>query len=113
MHEMSLCEGVLRILVEQAKVQNYSKVNRVTLEIGDLSTAVPESMEFCFTAVTRGTLADGATLEIVRTKGEAWCRTCEKLVLVDERFGPCPDCGGLDIELRSGDGMRIKELEVD
>ncbi len=27
--------------------------------------------------------------------------------------GACPDCGGLDIELRSGDGMRIKELEVD
>ena len=113
MHEMSLCEGVLKILVEQAQVQNYSKVNRVTLEIGELSCAVPESMELCFTAVTRGTLADGATLEIVRTKGEAWCRSCEKTVPVEERFGPCPDCGGLDIELRGGDGMRIKELEVD
>ena len=113
MHEMSLCEGVLRILVEQAEIQNYSKVNRVTLEIGELSCAVPESMELCFTAVTRGTLADGATLEIVRTKGEAWCRACEKVVPVDERFGPCPECGGMEIELRGGDGMRIKELEVD
>lgn len=113
MHEMSLCEGVLKILVEQSKLQDYTKVNRVTLEIGELSCAVPESMEMCFLAITRGTLAEGATLEIVRTPGEAWCRTCEKLVPVPERYGPCPECGGIDVELKAGDGLRIKELEVD
>ena len=110
---MSLCEGVLRILEEQAEVQHYSRVLRVTLEIGMLSTAVPESMEMCFDAVTRGTLADGATLEIVRTPGEAWCKTCSLSVPVKERYSPCPKCGGFDMELRAGDGLQIKELEVD
>ena len=112
-HEMSLCEGVLRILEEQAKVQSYTRVERVVLEIGQLSCAVPESMEMCFEAVTRGTLADGAKLEIVRTPGEAWCKTCAISVPVKERFSPCPQCGGFDLELRAGDGLRIKELEVD
>lgn len=110
---MSLCEGVLRILEEQAVVQDYSRVRKVTLEIGMLSTAVPESMEMCFEAVTRGTLADGARLEIVRTPGEAWCRTCSVSVPVKEHYSPCPRCGGYDLELRAGDGLRIKELEVD
>lgn len=110
---MSLCEGVLRILEEQAEVQHYSRVLRVTLEIGMLSTAVPESMEMCFDAVTHGTLADGATLEIVRTPGEAWCKTCRIAVPVKERYSPCPQCGGFDMELRAGDGLQIKELEVD
>lgn len=110
---MSLCEGVLRILEEQAKVQSYTRVERVVLEIGQLSCAVPESMEMCFEAVTRGTLADGARLEIVRTPGEAWCKTCDASVPVKERFSPCPRCGGFDLELRAGDGLRIKELEVD
>ena len=112
-HEMSLCEGVLRILEEQAEVQNYSRVRKVTLEIGMLSTAVPESMEMCFEAVTRGTLADGAALEIVRTPGEAWCKKCAVSVPVKERYSPCPTCGGFDLALRAGDGLRIKELEVD
>lgn len=110
---MSLCEGVLRILEEQAVVQNYSRVRRVTLEIGMLSTVVPESIEMCFGAVTRGTLADGAALEIVRTPGEAWCKKCAAGVPVKERYTPCPRCGGFDLELRAGDGLRIKELEVD
>jgi len=70
-------------------------------------------MEMCFMAITRGTLADGAVLEIVRTQGEAWCRKCAALVPVEERYGPCPRCGGFDLELRAGDGLRIKELEVD
>lgn len=112
-HEMSLCEGVLRILEEQAVIQDYSRVRKVTLEIGMLSTAVPESMEMCFEAVTRGTLADGARLEIVRTPGEAWCRKCSVTVPVKEHYSPCPHCGGFDMELRAGDGLRIKELEVD
>ncbi len=113
MHEMSLCESVLKILTDEAKVQNYTRINRITLEIGDLSTAVPESMEMCFEALKRGTLAENAELEIVRTRGEALCRTCNKVVPVKERFGPCPECGGVDVELRAGDGLRIKELEVD
>lgn len=112
-HEMSLCEGVLRILEEQADVQNYSRVLKVTLEIGMLSPAVPESMEMCFEAVTRGTLADGAALEIVRTPGEAWCKKCAVSVPVKERYSACPTCGGFDLVLRAGDGLRIKELEVD
>jgi len=113
MHEMSLCESVLKILTDEAKVQNYTRINRITLEIGDLSTAIPESMEMCFEALKRGTLAENAVLEIVRVPGQAWCRNCEKLVPVKDRFGPCPECKGLDIELKAGDGLRIKELEVD
>ncbi|MBL6946599.1 MAG: hydrogenase maturation nickel metallochaperone HypA [Rhodospirillales bacterium] len=113
MHEMSLCEGVLKILKEQAEIQDYSRVNSVTLEVGELSCAVPESMEMCFGAITRGTLADGAELIIVRTRGEAWCNKCEELVPVKERYGPCPQCEGIDVELRAGDALRIQELEVD
>ena len=113
LHEMSLCEGVLRILQEQARVQDYSRVLRVTLEIGELSCAVPESMELCFEAVTRGTLAEGATLEIVRTPGEAWCQDCQTAVPMKERISPCPHCGGFRMKVRSGDSMRVQQLEVD
>ncbi len=97
MHEMSLCQGVLKILQEQAEIQNYSRVNSVTLEVGELSTAVPESMEMCFDAITRGTLADGAELIIVRTRGEARGRKCEDLAPGKERFGSWSQGDGVAI----------------
>ena len=37
MHEMSLAEGVLQIIEDSAKSQNFSRVKTVWLEIGKLA----------------------------------------------------------------------------
>lgn len=113
MHEMSLTEGVLRILEDQAKTQNYSRVRTVWLELGQLSHADPQAMTFCFDAVMRGTLAEGARLEIVRTPGAAWCLDCAETVPVAQRYDACPRCGGHHLHVTAGDDMRILELEVE
>lgn len=54
MHEISLCEGMLEILQEQEKTQNYSVVKTVFLEIGKLSNVEPNAMRFAFPVVTKG-----------------------------------------------------------
>lgn len=113
MHEMSLCEGVLRVLQEQAVSQGYSRVKGVWLEIGALSGVEPEAMAFSFDAVMRGSLADGARLEIIHLPGVAWCMQCAKTVEVGARYEACPDCGSYQLQVTGGDEMRIKELEVE
>ena len=60
MHEMSIAEGIVQVLEEQAKEQHYSKVKTVWLEIGPLAMIESEALSFCFEAVTRGTLAQDA-----------------------------------------------------
>ena len=77
-------------------------MKKVWLEIGALSGVEPEAMMFCFDVVTRGTLAEGAALEIVRTPGQGWCLDCEKIVALAERFGPCPECGGHQVQMTGG-----------
>jgi hydrogenase nickel incorporation protein HypA/HybF len=113
MHEMSLCEGVLRILEEQAGAQQFTRVNTVWLEIGDLSSVEIEAMRFGFEVVMKGTLADGARLEIIEVPGQAWCMQCMKPVTIKHRFDACADCGGHQLQVTGGEEMRIKELEVD
>jgi hydrogenase nickel incorporation protein HypA/HybF len=113
MHEMSLTESVVEILSEEGRRQGFARVKTVWLEIGALSGVEPGAMEFCFDVVTRGTLAEGARLEIVRTPGQGWCLDCEKSVALAERFGACPECGGYKVQMTSGDEMRVKELEVE
>ena len=113
MHEMSLCEGILQILEGNAQSQGFKKVKTVWLEIGVLSGVEIEAMKFCFDAVTRGTLAEQANLEIIKKSGLAWCMKCSKNVEVSQRFDECPDCGSYQLQVVSGDEMKIKELEVE
>ncbi|NJD08311.1 MAG: hydrogenase maturation nickel metallochaperone HypA, partial [Methylococcaceae bacterium] len=73
MHELSLCEGILKVLEEQAVVQNFSRVRTVILEIGRLAGVEIEALRFGFDAVMNESLAAGARLDIVETPGQAWC----------------------------------------
>jgi hydrogenase nickel incorporation protein HypA/HybF len=112
MHEMSICEGIVQVLEEQAGEQNYSRVDKVWLEIGPLAGIELEALRFCFEAVTNGTLAENAELEIVETKGLAWCMICSTTVEVGKLFDACPQCGSYQLQITGGNEMRIKELEV-
>lgn len=113
MHEMALAEGVLNVLEETAARQGFARVRAVWLEIGALAGVEPEALSFCFDAVTRGTLAEGARLEIVAAEGRAWCLDCGKTVAVAARYDPCPECGGFGLQVTGGTEMRVKELEVE
>jgi hydrogenase nickel incorporation protein HypA/HybF len=112
MHEMSLAQGVVTLLEEQAAARAFERVRVVWLEIGALSHVQPEALAFCFDAVTRGTLAEGARLEILRVPGRGWCIGCSTAVAMGSRVDPCPRCGSFQVEVTEGDEMRVKELEV-
>ena len=112
MHELSLCEQVLEQIQQQARVQQFQQVKTVHLEIGKLSCVEADAMRFCFDSVVAGSLAEGARLEIEQPEAIAWCCACEQLVKVEQRFELCPHCGHFPLELRDGEQMRIKFLEV-
>lgn len=113
MHEMALCEGVLQVLEESARRGGYRQVKTVWLEIGALAGVEVEAMRFCFDAVIHGTIAEGASLEIIEIAGQAWCMSCARTVTVSQRYDECPDCGGYQLQITAGDEMRVKELEVE
>jgi hydrogenase nickel incorporation protein HypA/HybF len=113
MHEMSLAEGIVQLIEDAAKSQGFASVRAVWLEIGRLSSVETESLRFCFDVVSRGTLADGARLEIVDVPGRAWCLTCSESVELPSLYEACPRCGGYQVQVTAGTEMRVKELEVD
>jgi hydrogenase nickel incorporation protein HypA/HybF len=110
MHEMSIAESVLGIVEESARREGFGRVKEVRLEIGRLAAVEVEALRFCFDAVVRGSLAEGARLEIDETPGSAWCFGCSATVPVGARGDPCPACGGFQLQVNGGTGMRVKEL---
>ena len=113
MHEMSLAENVLQIIEDSARTQNFRRVRCVTLEIGQLAAVEPDAMRFCFDAVTSGSIAEGARLEIIETPGEGRCTACGKTVAMHETYGLCPECGSPRLQVITGNRMQVKNLEVE
>jgi hydrogenase nickel incorporation protein HypA/HybF len=113
MHEMSLAEGIVQLVEDAARADGCTKVTAVWLEIGQLAAVEKESLRFCFDAVTHGSIAEGARLEIIVTPGQGWCMKCEGNVAVTALYDPCPVCGSYQIQVTGGSEMRVKEFEVE
>jgi hydrogenase nickel incorporation protein HypA/HybF len=88
------------------------RVQRVCLEIGRLSAVVPDAIRFCFEAVARGTLVEGALLDIVEVDGLARCRSCASETRLEQLVGRCAACDSPDLECVAGEELNIKEMEV-
>lgn len=112
MHEMSICESLLSVIEGQATQQNFDRVSRVRLEIGPLAGVETKALRFCFDAVTHGSVAEGAALEIISMPVSGWCMPCAKEVAVEARYDPCPICGSYQVQITGGDELRIKDMEV-
>ncbi|GJL52793.1 hydrogenase maturation nickel metallochaperone HypA [Candidatus Nitrospira salsa] len=106
MHELSLTRNIVSIVSEKAQ---GAKVTQVTLEIGKFSAVLPDALQFCFDIVTKGTVAEGAELEIIETPGTGVCATCGTKFSLQQMFDPCP-CGSTDIIRRTGSELNIKQM---
>jgi hydrogenase nickel incorporation protein HypA/HybF len=113
MHEMSLAEGVLQLVEDTARRESANRVKLVVLEIGRLSSVEPEAIRFCFEAVTHGSIAQGAALEIIAVPGAGWCMPCAETVAMSELYGACPKCGSHQVQPTGGTEMRVKEIELE
>ena len=112
MHEMALAESMLEIVESTARKSGAERVLAVRLEIGALAQVEPDALRFCFDAVTRGSLAEQARLEIVTTPGAAWCMPCSETVALAQLGSPCPRCGSYQLTVSQGDAMRVKDIEI-
>ena len=113
MHELSVAQGLLEIIEQEARPYPGARVTRVHLRIGKLSAVVPDALRFAFEAITRGGIAEGASLEIEEVPLTIRCHQCDEVFTIDDPFMLCPRCEGFDVEMVSGRELEIKSMEID
>jgi hydrogenase nickel incorporation protein HypA/HybF len=113
MHEMSLAEGILQIVEDTAAQQGFRRVTEVRLEIGALSGVEVDALSFCLDVVLKGSVADGARVELERLPGQGYCLGCGETVRVSALYDPCPKCGSYQVQATGGTEMRVKDLLVE
>ncbi|ACB94801.1 hydrogenase maturation nickel metallochaperone HypA [Beijerinckia indica] len=112
MHELSLCESVIETIMDNVRTHHFSQVRRVRLTVGRFAGVETEALRFSFDVVARGTLVEGAELELLEEPGAAWCFDCSETVPLMDRLDPCPRCGGTRLHPTAGTDVMIKDLEV-
>ena len=110
MHEMSITQGIIDICESHASGR---RVLSIDVEIGELSSVVPDAVAFCFEACSHDTLLEGASLNIIRIPGSGHCLDCDANTPLAAIFGACQHCGSYQVTIVTGEEMRVREIEVD
>ena len=110
MHELSLADAIVRVCCEHAADR---KVTRVELKVGRLRQVVPNAFAFAFELVAKGTPVEGAELELEEVPARVACSACGATTEVARFPLACGRCGGLAVEVVSGEELHVEEIEVE
>lgn len=110
MHELGIIYQVIRTVDEVKKQQKLSEIERITLQIGEMSDVVPKFIEEAWNAA-RQTTGYGKTELVVETiSARAKCKKCNYTDLVKKLGLKCPVCSSTEFEIVSGREFMIKEI---
>ncbi len=110
MHELSLSGAVLNTVVKHA---GERRVIVVSLRVGRLRQVVPDTLEFYFEFVARGTVCEGARLEQEIVEATLRCDACESAWEIERPAFRCPTCGGAEVAVASGNEFEVESIEVE
>lgn len=113
MHELSITKEILDLAIAKAREANSGRVVQINLVIGDASSVIDDSVQFCFDFVSRETIAQGARLNFHRVPVQMKCRNCGNLFCPEKKTWECPQCREWDAEIVKGIEFYMDSIEVD
>ncbi len=113
MHEMSLAMNIVDIACTKATEAGGTAIREIEVEVGRLAGVMVESLSFCFSAATHGTMAEGAELRIIDTPAEAECMECRTKFAIESCWGRCPSCDSWRLDVLKGRELRVLSITFD
>jgi hydrogenase nickel incorporation protein HypA/HybF len=110
MHELSLSSAIVNTVVKHARGRRVVVVN---LRIGKLRQVIPETLEFYFEFVARGTVCEGARLEQELIEATLRCSNCSHEWQIEIPAFRCPVCEGSHVAIASGDEFEVHAIDVE
>jgi hydrogenase nickel incorporation protein HypA/HybF len=111
MHELSIAEDLLGIVSRTAAENNLRRVSRLRIVLGALGNVIPDALEFAFDVAGRGTVAEGAELEIVEVPVTVRCNACGAETVLEDFAFVCTECGSVDVTVLRGKELYLDSIE--
>jgi hydrogenase nickel incorporation protein HypA/HybF len=110
MHELSLCQSIVRI-VERAR--GGRPVESVQVQVGQLRQVVPETLISCWGMLTDSTDLQGSRLEIEHLPVEVQCSDCQqRTTIAGFPVLTCGSCGSLRTTVVRGEELLVTSLDL-
>lgn len=114
MHELGVTFHVVDHVVSIAHKNNIPKVDRVIIELGEVSTVVPDLLIDCWNwARKKHPELENCELKVEIVKAITFCSNCSKEYSTVEHGKICPFCGSENTYLLKGNEFNIKQIEID
>jgi hydrogenase nickel incorporation protein HypA/HybF len=113
MHEMTITQSIMDIVLDTAKEKDAKKVTSVTLVVGSLSQVVPDCVAFYFEIMTKDTIAEGAEFIVKEVPATAECAKCGTVFEAEDMSLQCTKCGELFGKLISGRELSVESIDID
>lgn len=110
MHEIGVMIEVVKTVENFARENGVTKIEKLVLQIGELSPMIPRYIEACYPAAVDGTSLENTKLEIEIMPGNGICKECNKVFNLIENNNTCPKCGSKHWEILCGKEFMIKEI---
>ncbi|MBR1569748.1 MAG: hydrogenase maturation nickel metallochaperone HypA [Bacteroidales bacterium] len=113
MHELGIVFYIIRDVKKVAEENGVKHVGAVVMEIGEVSTIVPEYLIDCWRwAADKEEVLKGCELRILPIPAVTYCEDCGKEYATVAHGKTCPYCGSGNTFLVRGNEVEIKEIEV-
>ena len=112
MHELGLMDAVIKTVGRIVREENLKYVQKIVLEVGELSGTVPHFITSCYEAVVADTQYQDTELVIEIVPGIARCNDCHIEFKIDIEELCCPKCYGKNLTPIDGKDLTIKEIEA-
>lgn len=110
MHELGILSALVNTIEGIIKKERLTEVEKIVIEVGELSGIVPRYVEQCYPAAVYHTFMEKTVLELIVVEGIVKCRGCGLVFHAVKHDFSCPDCTGQDLEILMGNDIIVKEL---
>jgi hydrogenase nickel incorporation protein HypA/HybF len=112
MHEYPITESIIKIAEKHGREACASRVENITLVVGEQSGFIGESIRMYFDIIAAGTLCEGAALIVKRVKPQLKCTVCDAMFYRRPMSFACPACGADGVPTEIGKEFYIESITV-
>ena len=113
MHELPVTQNILEIALRNANDATANRVRTIDVVIGELSSFIDDSIIFYWDIISKGTIAEGSTLNFRRVALKLECTICSQQYSPKSEQVQCPNCGSNQFKIVSGKEFYVEAIEID
>ncbi|MFA7387453.1 MAG: hydrogenase maturation nickel metallochaperone HypA [Thiohalobacteraceae bacterium] len=113
MHELSVCQALVRQLQDLAHQEGAARITKVVVQIGPLAGIEAQLLRHAYPIASAGSLACDAELVIEDLPLRVRCETCGAESDATPNRLLCGACGDYHTQLLSGDELLLAQVELE